>query len=113
LIRREAQTTMYAVVEERGRQYKVAPGQTVQIDLLDLQEGSSLEFDRVLLYSDGDDVRVGTPVLKDAKVKATVLGKVAGEKVVVMRFRRRKASRTKTGHRQKYTSVKIEEIVVS
>lgn len=103
---------MYAIVRDRGNQYKVSPGDVVQIDLLTAQDGDSITFDDVLLTSNGDGaVQVGEPRVSGAKVTATVVEACAkGEKIDVVHFRRRKDSMSKTGHRQKYTRVKIDGI---
>lgn len=104
---------MYAVIEDSGRQFRVSEGDVLNVDLRDLtDEPKQIEFDRVLLVSDEGDVRIGTPLLKGAKVTAEVLDAEAkGPKVHTYHWRRRKASRTKTGHRQKYVRVKITKIV--
>lgn len=101
---------MYAIIRDRGNQYKVSPGDVVQIDLLDANEGEGITFDDVLLTSNGDAVQVGEPRVSGAKVSATVVGQAKGEKIDVVHFRRRKDSMSKTGHRQKYTRVKIDGI---
>lgn len=103
---------MYAIVRDRGTQYKVSPGDVVQIDLLDAKDGDSITFDDVLLTSNGEGaVQVGEPRVSGAKVTATVVEALAkGEKIDVVHFRRRKDSMSKVGHRQKYTRVKIDGI---
>jgi len=104
---------MYAVIEDSGRQMRVSPGQTVIVDLRPLAEGAtSVEFGKVLLVADGSNVRVGAPTVAGVKVKAEVIEQVKGPKLQIWHVRRRKSrSRTKTGHRQKYLQVKIQEIV--
>ncbi len=104
---------MYAVIEDRGRQYRVAEGDVVRIDRRDAEPGEAITFDRVLLVSGDDGVQVGKPAVDGASVSAVVEGEVKGRKVVTMHFRRRKDSRTRTGHRQKYTAVRIESISLS
>jgi len=101
---------MYAIIRDRGNQYKVSPGDVVQIDLLDAKEGEGITFEDVLLTSNGDAVQVGEPRVSGAKVSATVVGMAKGEKIDVVHFRRRKDSMSKTGHRQKFTRVKIDGI---
>lgn len=101
---------MYAIFQTRGQQFKVEKGQTVQIPLLDAEPGSKLVFDEVLLTSDGDKVVAGTPTVKGAKVTAEVVGMAKGEKLYVFKFKRRKNYRRKTGHRQKYTEVRITDL---
>jgi len=101
---------MFAVFEDGGRQYRVSEGERLLVDLRDAAEGDELTFDRVLLVADGEDVRVGTPVVEGARVSAVVEGREAGKKVWTMKFRRRKDSKTLTGHRQKYLRVRVTGI---
>jgi large subunit ribosomal protein L21 len=101
---------MYAVIEDRTRQYRVAVGDRVQLDLLDDAEpGSTVTFDQVCVLG-GDASRIGTPFITGASVTATVVGEVKGPKLVVAKFRRRKNSRRRTGFRGKFTEVQIEAI---
>lgn len=102
---------MYAVIEDSGSQFRVSEGDVLNVDLRELAEDTKeIEFDRVLLVS-GDEVKVGTPFVKGAKVVAEVLAsKVKGPKVHIYKLRRRKASRRKTGHRQKYVQVRVAKI---
>jgi large subunit ribosomal protein L21 len=104
---------MYAVIETGGKQYRVEPGQTVVVEKLAADEGAAVEFDRVLLVSSGDgaDVQVGQPVLDGVRVTGQVVEHGLGDKLVVFKFRRRKNYVRKTGHRQEYTAVKIDQIV--
>ncbi|UCG33273.1 MAG: 50S ribosomal protein L21 [Phycisphaerales bacterium] len=103
---------MYAIIEDGGRQYRVSEGDTIEVDRRDLTEGQEeLEFDRVLMVGNGEHSVVGQPVVAEAKVTARIEGEHKGEKLVVQHFRRRKNSRTRTGHRQKYLRVRIEKIV--
>jgi large subunit ribosomal protein L21 len=93
-------------------QYRVEQGQVLSIDLLDEAEpGSQIELGEVLLVGDGDDVKVGSPLLSGALVRAQVLGEKKGEKIIVFRYRNKKRYRRRTGHRQRYTQIKISEIV--
>ena len=105
---------MYAIIEESGQQFKVSEGDVVRIDLVDpavLEKSGSMEFDRVLLVSDGKKVTIGTPLVEGATVSAEVVNpKVAGKKLRVFKFKRRKGSQTGKGHRQKYTEVRITKI---
>ena len=102
---------MYAIIEDGGRQYRVSEGDTIEVDRRDLAEGQeTLEFDRVLMVGDGEKSVVGQPVVADAKVTARIEGEFKGEKIVVQHFRRRKDSRTRAGHRQKYLRVRITKI---
>ncbi len=103
---------MYAVIKDGGKQYKVEPGKSLQIDLKDnVKKGDTLEFNDVLMVSKEGETLIGKPTLENAKVVSEVQGQVKGKKLIVMKFRRRKDSRTKRGHRQKYTTVNIKEIV--
>jgi len=103
---------VYAIIEDRGEQYKVTEGQVLEVDLIELSDGQdTVEFDRVLLVGEGSSSKVGTPVVAGAKVIAKVeTSEVKGPKVEVVNFIRRKGHLTHTGHRQKYTRVRIEKI---
>ncbi|MHC4435085.1 MAG: 50S ribosomal protein L21 [Planctomycetota bacterium] len=107
---------MYAVVEQGSKQYKVAEGDSVNIDLTDVPaDAEKIELDKVLLISDGKDVRIGTPYLQGAKVLASFKttsedAVVKGKKLYPTHFRRRKNSRRRMGHRQKYLQVIIDKI---
>ena len=104
---------MYAVIEDSGQQFRVSQGDVLDVDLRDVPaEAGEVEFDRVLLTSDAGTVRVGTPLVEGAKVVAEVLEpEHKGPKVHIYHLRRRKNSRRKTGHRQRYLRVRITEIV--
>lgn len=102
---------MYAIIADSGKQFKVEAGQRLEIDLRDAKEGDTITFDRVLAVSGEAGFRLGLPLVAGVSVEAKVLGTVKGEKLVVQKFRRRKNSRRRTGHRQKYTAVVIEKIV--
>jgi len=93
-------------------QYRVEPDQTVRVDLLEAEPGSAIELNEVLLVGDGDKVKVGTPLVAGATVRAEVVGDIKGEKIIVFKYRNKKRYRRRTGHRQKYTHIKIREIVV-
>jgi large subunit ribosomal protein L21 len=105
---------MYAVIEDSGKQFRVAKGDVVNVDLRELAEGQdTIEFAQVLFVSGEGEAaaKVGTPTVAGAKVKAKVLGVIQAEKLDVWHVRRRKnRSRKKTGHRQKYLQVSVEEI---
>ena len=105
---------MYAIMKDNGRQYKVKTGDRIWLDLKDdTVEGDILEFNDILVYSNDDETTVGTPLVEGVKVVAEVKGMRKAKKLVVMKFRRRKDSRTKRGHRQRYTEVNIKDIVSS
>ena len=101
---------MHAIFLTGGQQYRVEEGQTVKVEKLELATGSTVEFDQIMLTSNGDDVKVGAPYVDGAKVTATVVKHARGKKIKVIKFRRRKNSRTQQGHRQWYTELKITGI---
>ena len=102
---------MYAIIVDGGHQYKVEEGQSLEIDFREVEPGSEITFDRVLAVSDGENFRLGQPLVAGAKVTANVVGESKGDKLVVQKFRRRKNMRRRTGHRQKHLAVKIAKIV--
>ncbi len=102
---------MYAIVETGGKQYRVGVGQVVDVELLPRQVGEQVTLERVLMVVDGDTVKVGTPTVEGAKVKATVTDQVKGEKVRIFRYTG-KRYRRRLGHRQRYTRLRIDEIVL-
>jgi len=101
---------MYAVIKSGGKQYRVQEGQTLKLEKLEVATGDSLDFDQVLLVADGDDVKVGAPLVDGAKVSAEIVSHGRGEKVRIIKFRRRKHSMRRQGHRQWFTEVKITGI---
>jgi len=103
----------YAIVETGGKQYKVAPGQKVDVDRLGANEGENIEMSRVLLIADGKDTIIGSPTIEGAKVTATCLGEEKGDKVIVFRYKPKVRYRRKTGHRQLYSRLEIKEIIKS
>lgn len=102
---------IYAIIETGGKQYKVIPGQTIDVERLDVAEGNTVELDRVLLIADEDKVTVGTPIVDGAKVIATSLGEGKGKKIIVFKYKPKVRYRKKTGHRQLYTRLTIDKIV--
>jgi large subunit ribosomal protein L21 len=102
---------MYAVIKDGGRQFKVKAGDRILADLKSgFEDGAEVRFDQVLLVGGEGETRVGTPTVEGASVVGTVLGLKKGDKIVVFKKRRRKDSKVKNGHRQQYTTVKIERI---
>ena len=101
---------MYAVIEVGGKQQLVKKGDIVTVEKQEIEEGKSITVDKVLLTADGDKINVGTPYVKGAAVEAKVLRQTKGPKVVAFKYRRRKASHTKKGHRQKLTELEITKI---
>jgi len=102
---------IYAIIETGGKQYKVAPGQTIDVERLGAAEGNTVELDRVLLIADGDKVTVGTPTIDQAKVIATSKGEGKAKKVIVFKYKNKTRYHKKTGHRQPYTSLSIDKII--
>ena len=101
---------MYAVIVTGGKQYKVAEGEFLKIEKLDVPVGEAISFDRVLLIGNGEDVKIGAPVVDGAKVTAEVIDQGRHDKVTIIKFRRRKHSMKRQGHRQWYTEIKITGI---
>lgn len=101
---------MYAIVEIAGQQFKVEEGQKLFVHQLEANEGDAVTFDRVLLVDNDGDVTVGKPTVEGVSVSATVLGHQKGDKVIVFKKKRRKGYRVKNGHRQRFTSIKIDVI---
>jgi large subunit ribosomal protein L21 len=104
---------MYAIVEIAGQQFKVAKDQKVFVHRLTTEEGKKVNFDNVLLVSNGNEVTVGAPAINGAQVGAKVVKHLKGDKVVVFKKKRRKGYRVKNGHRQALTEILIESIVTS
>jgi large subunit ribosomal protein L21 len=102
---------MYAIVETGGRQYKVAAGDKVNVEYLAAGEGKEVELSRVLLIADGKDVVIGSPTIDNAKVTATCLNEGKGDKVIVFKYKNKVRYRRKKGHRQLFTTLKINDIV--
>ena len=101
---------MYAVIKTGGKQYRVAPGDVLKIATLNEEVGASVNFEEVLMIADGDNVTVGTPTIASAKVAATVIAHGRAKKVEIIKFRRRKHHQKRTGHRQNFTQVQIQNI---
>jgi len=103
---------VYAVIETGGKQYKVQEGQLVDVEKLPQAVGETVELDRVLLVSDGETLQVGQPIVKDAKVLATVAQQDKRRKVIIFKYHPRKRYRLKKGHRQPFTRLHIDRILV-
>ena len=101
---------MYAVIATGGKQYRVTKGETLRVEKLDGEEGSNVELDGVIMVADGDKISVGTPNLKKGSVTATIKSHGRGKKIEIIKFRRRKHSRTQAGHRQSYTEIEVTDI---
>jgi large subunit ribosomal protein L21 len=103
---------VYAIIRDRGMQYRVEQGQVLEIDLIEeAAAGSQIELGEVLLVGDGEAVQVGTPLVSGARVVAEVIGEQKGEKIIVFRYQNKKRYRRRTGHRQRYTKIKISQII--
>ncbi len=102
----------YAIIRTGGKQFRVEPGKTYRIPSLVGEEGGQVEFNDVLLGSDGSNVRTGVPTLSGAKVTGSIVRHGLGDKIVVFKFKRRKNYARKQGHRQGFTEVKINDITL-
>jgi len=102
---------MYAVIRTGGKQYRVKSGEQLRVELLPADVGAAVSFDQVLMVGEGEQVRVGAPLVAGAKVQATVLAHGRGDKVKIFKLRRRKHYAKTQGHRQSYTEVRIDDIV--
>jgi len=101
---------MYAIIRTGGKQYQVAPGERVRVEKLDGNVGDTIELADVLLVADGEDVRIGQPVVDGVKVMARIVEQDKAKKILVFKKKRRKGYRVKNGHRQHYTALEIKEI---
>ncbi len=101
---------MYAIIRDRGAQYRVEEGQELEIARLEAEPGSEIELGEVLLIG-GDEAVIGAPLVPGAKVLARVIGETMGDKIVVFKYKNKKRYRRRTGHRQHYTRVAISQIV--
>ncbi len=104
---------MYALVEYKGKQYKAEKDALIQVDKIDVEKGSTIEIDTVLLVSDEGSVTVGTPYVKGAKVSVVVEDSIRDKKVIVFKYKSKKDYHRTIGHRQQYTMVRVKDIVVA
>ena len=102
---------MYAVIKTGGKQYRVQQGDVIFVEKIDTQANEAVTFEEVLLVGDGEQTKIGAPVVAGAKVEGKVLAQVKSKKVVVYKYKAKKNERKKQGHRQPYTKVQIEKIV--
>lgn len=102
----------YAIVECGGKQYRAVEGATIEVDLLQTDPGQPVKLDSVLLLVDGEQVSVGAPTVAGARIDATVVSHVKGPKLTNFKYRPKKRIRTKTGHRQQYTQLRVNAIEV-
>jgi len=101
---------MYAVIVSGGKQYRLEEGQTVKLEKIEAEVGSSFDFEQVLLIADGADLKIGQPVVKGAKVTAEIISQGRHKKIKILKFKRRKHHMKQMGHRQWFTEVKITGI---
>ncbi|MCK7512466.1 MAG: 50S ribosomal protein L21 [Desulfobacterales bacterium] len=101
---------MYAVVSTGGKQYKVQKGETLRIEKIPGEVGSKVTFDKVLMVADGENIRVGQPLIEKAAVQASIVEQDKAKKILVFKYKRRKRYRRKAGHRQPYTAIRIDGI---
>lgn len=101
---------MYAVIESGGKQHRVVPGEVLQLEKLDVAQGDKVDFDKVMMIGDGDNVQIGTPYVEGGKVTAEVVRNGRARKVNIIKMKRRKHYRRQAGHRQHFTEVKIVDI---
>ena len=104
---------MYAIIKIGANQYKIQKGDTLTVPRLKATEDKTISFDQVLMVADGDKISIGQPFLSAARVEAKLVRDISGKKTLAFKFRRRKNSKWKKGHRQEYTSLNIAEIAVS
>lgn len=103
---------MYAIIRTGGKQYQVAAGDQLRVEKLAGEVGDTVEIDDVLLVADGDDVKIGQPVVDGAKVSAQIVEQGKDKKIIVFKKKRRKGYKVKKGHRQPYTALEIKDISV-
>jgi len=101
---------MYAVIQTGGKQYRVSEGSTIKVEMLKAEQGASVELDKVLMITNGDDVKVGAPFIEGGKVTATVKAHGRGKKVTIIKFKRRKHHMKRQGHRQWFTELEVTGI---
>ncbi len=101
---------MYAVFQSGGKQHRVAEGQTLRLEKLDVETGATVEFDQVLLIANGEEIKVGAPLVEGGKVTAEVVNHGRADKVKIVKFRRRKHHMKRQGHRQAFTEIEVTGI---
>jgi large subunit ribosomal protein L21 len=102
----------YAIIENGGKQYKVFEGANIDVDLISAEVGTEIDLNNVLLVADGEKIKVGTPLVKGAHVKASIEAHVKGPKLTIFKYRPKQRYRVKTGHRQKYTRLQIGKVLL-
>jgi large subunit ribosomal protein L21 len=103
---------MYAIFRALGKQFRAEKGATLRLPLMHAEPGAKVTFDEVLLTSDGTSIKAGTPLVSGARVEAEVIGDGKEPKIYVFKFKRRKGYRRKTGHRQKFTAVRVTDLTL-
>ncbi len=103
---------MYAVFQSGGKQHRVNEGQIVRLEKLEIETGHAVEFDKILMISYGENIKIGVPFINGVKINAQVIAHGRGEKIKIVKFRRRKHYRKQQGHRQCFTDVKITSISI-
>jgi len=101
---------MYAIVNTGGKQYKIQQGDVLRVEKIPGEVGSPVSFDKVLMFSDGENVNIGRPVLDNVAVKGHIVEQGKDKKIIVFKYKKRKRYRRKLGHRQQYTEIKIDSI---
>ena len=101
---------MYAIVSSGGKQYKVQKGEILRVEKISGDIGASVSFDKVLMFSNGENVNIGQPVLENVAVNGHIVEQGKAKKIIVFKYKRRKGYRRKQGHRQQYTAVEIDNI---
>ncbi len=101
---------MYAVIKTGGKQYRIEEGQVIRVETLKAEVGEKVDFSEILMVANGDDIKIGAPIVEGAKVTASVLEHGRHKKVEIIKFKRRKHHMKRQGHRQNYTAIKIESI---
>jgi large subunit ribosomal protein L21 len=104
-------SSMYAVIKSGGKQHRVEPGEVLRLEKLDAETGAIIDFDRVMMIGEGEQVKIGEPYVDGGKVSAEIMSHGRGNKITVIKMKRRKHYRRQAGHRQSYTEIKITEIV--
>lgn len=102
----------YAIIEDGGKQFKAVEGGTIEVDRFAAEPGEKMDLDHVLLVVEDDNILIGSPFIQGARVEATVESQIKGPKVVVFKYKPKQRYRVKTGHRQKYTRLRIDSIAV-
>lgn len=103
---------MYAVIATGGKQYRVEEGQILRVEKLPVDQKKEITFDQVLMFSDGENIKLGQPVLNEVTVHAHVVEQGKSRKIIVFKYKRRKHYRRKQGHRQEFTAIRIDKITV-